>query len=232
MQIRKPMYLQSDCCLPTNRGWAIFLVSVWGLFLEMLLIRWIGTEIRIFAFLQNTVLVVCFLGLGLGCLTSRKPVSLRNTLVPLFAVLLFMAIPVTRNAFGSISKLLSVLGDVTIWASSFSANRWQAVFDASMGIGLTFFIMLMFVEMFVPIGRLLGRLLDEHPDTIRAYSINVAGSLAGTWLFVLLSYLYQPPLTWFVILAALTALFIDRSSRVFFKFKCKKGSRFGAPLIT
>ena len=45
----------------------LFLVSVLGLFLELMLIRWIGTEIRIFAYLQNTVLVVCFMGLGLGC---------------------------------------------------------------------------------------------------------------------------------------------------------------------
>jgi len=33
----------------SNRTLAIFLVSVLALFLEMLLIRWIGTEIRIFA---------------------------------------------------------------------------------------------------------------------------------------------------------------------------------------
>ena len=52
----------------------LFLVSVLGLFLELMLIRWIGTEIRIFAYLQNTVLVVCFMGLGLGCLTCRKPI--------------------------------------------------------------------------------------------------------------------------------------------------------------
>ena len=42
---------------PRNRTLTLFLVSVLGLFLELLLIRWIGTEIRIFAYLQNTVLV-------------------------------------------------------------------------------------------------------------------------------------------------------------------------------
>lgn len=45
---------------PVNQTWAIFLISVLGLFLEMLLIRWIGTEVRIFAYLQNTILVVVF----------------------------------------------------------------------------------------------------------------------------------------------------------------------------
>jgi len=43
-----------------------------GLFLEMLLIRWIGTEVRIFAYLQNTILVACLLGLGLGCFTVAR----------------------------------------------------------------------------------------------------------------------------------------------------------------
>ena len=64
---------QADLPGPANASWAIFLVSVLGLFLEMLLIRWVGTEIRIFAYLQNTVLVVCFLGLACGCFTCRQP---------------------------------------------------------------------------------------------------------------------------------------------------------------
>ena len=45
----------------------IFLVSASILYLELVLIRWIGTEIRIFAYLGNLILAVCFFGLGLGC---------------------------------------------------------------------------------------------------------------------------------------------------------------------
>src|SRR5208282_177668 len=92
---------------PSNRTWAIFLISVLGLFLEMLLIRWIGTEIPIFAYLQNTVLVVCFLGLGLGCFTSREPIDIRRLLLPLFILVLLLAISLTRKLLGSISIMLS-----------------------------------------------------------------------------------------------------------------------------
>src|SRR5437867_12140298 len=67
--------------IPTTS--AIFLISVLGLFLEMLLIRWISTEVRIFAYLQNSILIACFLGLGLGSLTSRRPIVFRHTLTPL-----------------------------------------------------------------------------------------------------------------------------------------------------
>lgn len=204
--------INKDLFTPARRNWGIFLVSVWGLFLEMLLIRWIGTEIRIFAYLQNTVLVVCFLGLGLGCLTSHKPIFLRNTLLLLFIFTLLMAFPLTRNALGSISDLLNVLGDVMIWANSLTANRWKSLIDVGSGLTLSFLIMIMLVEMFIPIGRLLGRLLTGHPNTIQAYSFNVAGSLVGTWLFVLLSFLYQPPFTWLFVLVALTIVLIDRSS--------------------
>ncbi len=68
---------------PRNLSWAIFLISTAGLFLEMMLIRWIGTEIRIFAYLQNTVLIVCFFGLGMGCFTCRQPIHLRRTIIAL-----------------------------------------------------------------------------------------------------------------------------------------------------
>ena len=49
---------------------------------------------------------------------------------------------------------------------------------------LTAGLMFLLWATFVPVGRLLGRLLDDHPNTIWAYSVNVAGSLIGIWLFV------------------------------------------------
>ena len=196
---------------PVNRTWAIFLISVLGLFLEMLLIRWIGTEVRIFAYLQNTILVVCFLGLGIGCFTCRQPIKLAQMLVPLFILLLLMAIPFTRVALGGASKLLSVFDDLLIWGVWGSNSLRQTVLSSLMGLGITFFLMVLILQLFIPIGRLLGRLLEDHPRTIWAYSVNVAGSLAGTWLFVLLSALYQPPFTWFLVLAGLTVFFIKKS---------------------
>ena len=51
---------------------SIFWISVVGLYLELLLIRRIGTDIRIFAYLQNAVLVVCILGLGNGFFTMKE----------------------------------------------------------------------------------------------------------------------------------------------------------------
>lgn len=213
MPVERVESSRSDPLGPANRTWAIFLVSVLGLFLEMLLIRWIGTEIRIFAYLQNTILVVCFLGLGLGCFTCRQPIILRQMLIPLAFLVLLMVIPISRRALGSISELLSVLGDPVIWAYVRHTNLWTSVSYVVLGLGMTYVLLTMILGIFVPIGRLLGRLMDDHPNTIWAYSVNVAGSLLGIWLFVLLSLLYQPPFTWFVVLAVLTLFFLNRTGR-------------------
>src|SRR4051794_17634829 len=45
----------------------LVLISLLALFVEMLMIRWVSSEIRIFAYFKNFVLVACFLGFGLGC---------------------------------------------------------------------------------------------------------------------------------------------------------------------
>lgn len=190
-----------------GQSWTLFQVSVLGLFLELLLIRWLGTEVRIFAYLQNTVLVVCFMGLGLGCLTCRQPFALKDVLWPLFSLVLLLAIPYTRRVLGQINELLNLFGDLLIWTETAALSPLQTVFWASVGLALTYVLLRLIWDMFVPVGRLLGRLLDDHPRPIRAYSINVAGSLLGIWLFLLLSLANQPPLAWFLVLCGMLALF-------------------------
>ena len=49
-----------------------FAASFLSLFLEVLLIRWCGAEIRILAYLKNLTLLGCFLGLGLGYAASSR----------------------------------------------------------------------------------------------------------------------------------------------------------------
>jgi len=187
----------------SRRDAAIFWISLLGLYLELLFIRWIGTEIRIFAYLQNTVLVVCFLGLGIGFFTSKRPITVHRGLFALAVLAAVLAIPQTRLIMAQTSSLLSILGDLNIWDPGSAETAPRAVFGVAAGLGLTFWMMILVLEPFIPIGRQLGRLLDEHPRPIVAYSVNVAGSLAGIWLFVILSRLSQPPFVWFVVLTAL-----------------------------
>jgi len=192
---------------------SIFVVSVLGLFLELMLIRWIGTEVRIFAYLQNTVLVVCFLGLGMGCFSCRRAVRLADLLLPMVVLVLLLAIPPCREILGQISRMLSVLGDFVIWGQAASGRWTEAIIPVFAGLAMTAFLMILIAEMFVPIGRILGRLLDDHPRTIKAYSVNVIGSLVGIWGFVALSAAYQPPVIWVAVFATFCFPFIWRSPK-------------------
>jgi spermidine synthase len=202
----------ADRFLTDRRTLALFLISVVGLFLELLLIRWITTEIRIFAYLQNTVLVVCFLGLGMGCWDTKRAFALRDMLLPLCVLVALIAIPTTRFALGQISALLGGFSDMVIWSGP-ETGGWNPIFAPVLGSLLTFGLMVLLWQIFVPVGRLLGRAMSDHPNTIVAYSVNVAGSLIGIWLFVLASALYLPPVAWFAVFAVGAIPFLGTGSR-------------------
>lgn len=188
----------------------LFLVSALSLFLELTLIRWVGTEIRIFAYLQNTVLVVCFLGLGMGFLTADQPIRIRDSLKALAILLLLMSVPVSRAALLEISSMLSTFGDFVIWDHARVKNQAEKLAYLGIGLALTFMLMSTIVEIFVPIGRLCGRLMQIHPNVILAYSVNIGGSLIGVWLFALPSLFSLPPSTWFAVVALMWLYVVAR----------------------
>lgn len=200
-----------DLAVP-NHAWGIFLVSVLGLFLELIFIRWIGTEIRIFAYLQNTVLVACILGLGLGAFTSAKPIVIRQSLICIAILLGAMTLPWTRSLLSSISEILSASGGFLIWYAGENPEG-ENLHSLALGLVLTYAILILLVDTFVPIGRILGRLMNTARIPILAYSINIAGSLVGTWLLVLLSFYYQPPFTWYLAAALLMLVFVFWTTR-------------------
>ena len=147
-----------------------------GLFLELLLIRWISTEIRIFAYLQNTVLVVCFLGLGMGCWDCRQAFALRDMLVPLGDPGRAARDSRRRGPRSARSARCSA-GSATSSSgirqlgrkrgSDYAAAAARVGPDARADGS--------------PVGHLRagrpacsGRLMNDHPNTIWAYSVNVA----------------------------------------------------------
>ncbi len=181
----------------------IFWLSVLGLYLELLLIRWIGTEVRIFAYLQNTVLVVCFLGLGAGLFSSRRDVNVTRLLAGLAVLTLLLAVPRIRIVFRLISPALALLTDVNIWGATELNDKLLMPAVVLGALALTLVLLALLIEVFVPLGRLLGRRMDEARPPLVAYSVNVAGSLVGTLLFVAVSVASQPPWIWFLLLGAL-----------------------------
>jgi SAM-dependent methyltransferase len=191
----------------------IFVVSTLTLYLELLLIRWIGTEARIFAYLGNLILIACFFGTGLGCLLASRPATLTRVGLNLLLLTVLVANPFRweRLELARLTNWLAGLDDLPLWAGAFKSTG-TAIIAAMIMLGVILYLV---VFAFVPIGQILGHAFSEHPRVIRAYSINVAGSLVGILLFNLLSWLCTPPLVWFmaaaVLLAALTLTMMSRN---------------------
>src|SRR5579862_7237506 len=180
-----------------RRDAEIFVVSALILYLELVLIRWIGTEILIFAYLGNLVLVVCFFGVGLGCYRAARAPDLTRLSVNLLLLTVLVANPFhwTRLDLTQLTDWLGGFEDSSMGDMLRTSGR------ATIGALILVSAMLYLVVFtFVPLGQILGRALSEHTRVIRAYSINTVGSLAGIWLFNLLSWLCTPPVIWFGVL--------------------------------
>ncbi len=184
-----------------GRGFAtLFLASFAALFLELTLIRYCGSQIRIFAFYKNVPLVSCFLGLGLGCCLGRgrgrHAISFLLWLIPLAAFLAQGALPIDRYlaVWDAATNTEHVLGAGYV-AQPDAAGA--LVRQLSMG-GFCAVMLVAIGSLFVLLGRLLGAAFEGVPR-LAGYTVNILGSLAGILAFVAMSYLRTPPWLWFIV---------------------------------
>jgi spermidine synthase len=171
--------------------------SLLALFFELLMIRWISSEIRVFAYFKNFVLIACFLGFGLGCYMSRRRVNLLTMVVPLLTLALVVKLPwqSLRVLISSIPTFVGASSEVHVWGVP--AEFSFPLLAAAIAIIVPTFSLICFS--FIPLGQVVGWYLENASNGILAYSVNVLASLAGILLYTLLCFLYQPPLTWFVV---------------------------------
>jgi SAM-dependent methyltransferase len=193
-----------------NRS-AFVAASFLSLFLEVLLIRWCGAEIRILAYLKNLTLLGCFLGLGLGyAAAGRRRLPIAVSFVPV-VLLLLLAHPALEHARYPNLRSLSVLLNFSDW------NSWrQESSDAlklALGLGLVSAVYGLLALAFVPLGQALGAHFASVPpeQRVRAYSVNVLASLAGTIAFGTLSLLEAPPWVWFALASGAAVLAAEKS---------------------
>jgi len=186
------------------------LVSILGLFLELLMIRWISSEIRIFAYFKNFVLIACFLGFGLGCYLCRRPVNVAPLVGPavLFALLIKLPWKGLRELVAALPSYLGALSEVHMWgvpALPLNASTLSGL-GAALAVVVPLFGLL--ALMFIPVGQLVGWYLENAGNGILGYSVNILGSLAGILLYTLLCFLDQPPATWFAAAGAMLVLLL------------------------
>ena len=179
-----------------------------SLFLELLMIRWISSEVRIFAYFKNFVLIACFLGFGLGCYLSRRRINLLAMLVPLLSLVLLVQLPwpALRILMRLIPTFIGASSEGAVWGVP--AEFSFSLLAAAMAIIVPIFSLIS--VMFIPLGQLVGWYLENSTNGILAYSVNVAASLAGIMLYTLLCFFYQPPATWFSVAGLLSICLLWR----------------------
>jgi SAM-dependent methyltransferase len=193
-------------------GWMpLILISVLSLFVEMLMIRWVSSEIMIFAYFKNFVLVACFLGFGLGCYLCRRRVQLAALLNPvlLLAILLKTPISPLHRSIGDLPKLLGAGVEVHTWGVPAVPTSGGGILLAMIFVVPLFALI---ATAFIPFGQLVGWYLENAPKGVAAYSVNVLASLAGIAAFTLLCFLHQPPWVWFLVAGVLCVIFFWRAA--------------------
>lgn len=199
---------------PTNKVLLrLFIASFATLYVEIMMIRWIGTEVRIFAYIQNLALICCFLGFGLGCYWSgrRKNVLVGFVAIAALVALVQMPIDTWQSFLMHLSNQLSISPDAAQWGTMYQhSGATLVLFVVASAVAVTTFLLLLVAAM-VPLGQWVGHYLDAAPNPILAYTVNLLGSLAGVWVFGGLSFYWLPVAYWFA-LGFVVLIFIQRPS--------------------
>lgn len=207
--------------LPLRRvDLAIAAAAALSLFLELAVIRWQGSVFELFALYKNLGLLACFAGLGLGySLSARDRLPLFAT-VPLLAWQMLLLVVLRHGLPGAPIETNGYSWRVqSLLATPFPEQRnigFATAQSAAQFIAAYAFLSVLFVLSalaFLPVGQLCGRLMARRPQ-LRAYALNLVGSLAGVVLLLAASALWTPPLVWFAPLFALLLVFQAFDRRV------------------
>jgi len=173
-----------------HRGAQMALATFGILVIELALIRWVGTQIRIAAYFANLVLIAAFLGMGLGVALGRK----RPELFRLSFVALLVLVGVL-----SLSQPLGFMQmrfpdpSMSLWGADVasSAVRDFAIAVAAL-LGCFWAIAAVFLAAGVPVGALFARM-----PALTAYRWDLGGSLLGVVAMSVIAWLGASPPIWF-----------------------------------
>lgn len=199
----------------------LFLVSFTLLFFELTCIRWFASTVIFLTFFTNLVLMACFLGMSVGCLSASRRFSFVRTVLPvtLLAVATALLAAGAYNHYGQFA--VDVGGQkspqVVYFGTEYRAKDPSKFLVPVEAVAAVFFVLVSL--MFVGLGQALGRAFNAVPDRMSAYSADILGSLAGIGAFGLASYFNTTPHLWFAVSALLVLYFTRPWS--FFQLGCQ-----------
>ena len=187
---------EAEVGLLRKTGIEILLVSFIILFQELVLIRWLPSQVRVLAYFPNLILIGAFLGLGAGCLRAG-----RGSLLWLWPTSLLtmvgMAVAMSRIAFTqkSVSEHL--------WLLYYNLPQDAPVIHTVHPPIILSFILCIIT--FIPLGQILAERLNTFQKIstpLWGYSWNLLGSLLGVIAFSFLGFLGLFPFVWFSVFLA------------------------------
>jgi len=173
---------------------SLFFSSFLVLFLEIALIRWMPAYIRLLAYFSNFILLASFLGCGLGCMLVQS----RRNLFALFPVVQLLVIV----AVDRLQLEVSVVSSTSLYFSSGTAAAVVPI-ESRLLLPLLFIVVAL---LFTAVAQRMARELEAATENagggsgrrpLRAYAINLIGSLTGVAVFALMSWFDVPPVVWF-----------------------------------
>lgn len=192
--------------------WDLFIVSGLILFLELACIRWFPAHVLFLTFFTNTVLLACFVGMSVGCLSAS------STRWHLYRTPMLLAVAVGAglllNLFRSRLEHYVNVGnqatpDVIFFGTEANATSTpEFLVPVELVTGLMF---LLIAAVMIGPGQEMGRAFNKVSDRATAYALNLGGSLAGIVLFATCSWFHLPPVVWFGITALGILYFLLRS---------------------
>ena len=177
-----------------SQKWQLSLCTFGILALELALIRWSTSQVRVFAYFNNVVLIGAFLGMGIGLALGKRYPGLIHYVLP---VLLCASIPL---AFSEELRLVHLkMPDpqnvIYMWDST---ERGTGLFRLTVNVVWFILMYLLLIAVFVMAGAPVGYLFSRLPN-LRAYTWDLAGSLAGVVVFMLVSLFGAGPPAWIIL---------------------------------
>jgi len=191
-------------------GLAIVVSAAIGLFLELSLIRWQGTLFLAFAYYKSFSLLSCFAGIGLGyAVASTKQIPLA-LVFPLLALQFLLLTFLRYSFFETLNSVLQIMPVTEQHHLHLSAAHSAAQFCIVYLFLSTIFLLTALTLM--PLGQICGALM-EREKPLRAYGLNLAGSLLGVVVSFILSYFWTPPPIWFGVVLLCLLFFLAYNAR-------------------
>ena len=179
--------------------------SFLALYFELVVIRYLSSEIRLFAYLKNLPLIASFFGIGLGMILGRPPKRLKK-LFPFIMFILFVIMAKASN-LGLTHVPLPTRDYLFMGTFDYSLSAPYALMRFLM---IVFGMLALIIAFFTVLGGFVGTYLELHKP-LYGYSINLVGSVAGVVAFTMLSFASTPPLVWMVVGIIAILPFYNRS---------------------